>query len=74
MTNQTVLFDTRDFELAHGKRPRGFGSWAFSFDGRFVGVADPRVLWTSGMTFAQARKLARAEAKVRGASTVWVLS
>lgn len=26
--------ETREYEFAHGKKPRGFGNWAFIFDGQ----------------------------------------
>lgn len=58
-----IDFNTRDYELSHGKSPRGRGSWAFFFDRSMqVGTA----FWTPGSTtYAEAKKLARAEAKRR---------
>jgi hypothetical protein len=64
----TVYVNTREYEFAHGKRPRGEGGWAFFFNPRAeVGTA----CWFTG-TYAEARKAAVAEAKRRGAPEVWV--
>lgn len=74
------LFDTSAFERAHGRFPRGRGSWAFAFDldGRgasSVRVDDPCVWWAPGsLSFAEARRAAREEGLRRGASSAAVMS
>lgn len=65
---------TSDYLLSHGRQPRGRGTWAFSFDGPNVDSIDPRILWTPAASYAEAKKLARAEAAKRGACRIWVLS
>lgn len=66
MTNvQTVAphaveFNTRKFEAAHGKQPRGTGSWAFC-PRQFYDREDylDHCTWYTG-TYANAKKSARA--------------
>ena len=48
-------FNSDDYELLHGKTPRGYGHWAFNRDGQ----PDDKMQWFSG-TFAAAKKLAKA--------------
>lgn len=31
-----IVFDTKSFQVAHSKQPRGYGSWMFQFEGREV--------------------------------------
>lgn len=67
----TVEFVTRDYEFSHGRPPRGRGTWAFAFkhDGS---LAD--AWWAPGeLSYAEAKKLAAAEARARRVSRVWVL-
>lgn len=72
-----VRFDATEYTEAHGRKPRGRGAWAFAFDGATAraerGDYLSRVFWSTG-TFAEAKKAATAEARKRGASTVWVMS
>lgn len=63
-----VYFDTRDYRLTYGHEPRGRGSWAFIFGGSYG--HHPQFFPSS--TYAEARKLARAEAKRIGVSDVTV--
>jgi hypothetical protein len=63
----TVYVDTREFEVAHGRKPRGRGGWAFFFEYGQTGEA----FWANG-TYAEARRAAVAEAKRRGATDVFV--
>lgn len=66
-----VTFNTREYEFSHGKKPRGRGSWAFFFDDKTNNVAD--AFWTPGSTtYAEAKKMAKAEAVRRGARDVTV--
>jgi len=53
-------FSTRPFRMAHGKEPRGFGTWAFfpaadygTWDGDAL---DPRVQWVNASYYADAKK------------------
>lgn len=62
-----VHFDTSEYELSHGKTPRGYGSWAFEFS------VDRCVWWAPTGTFTAAKKAARAEAKRRSVEDVKVL-
>lgn len=56
---------TSRFEFDHGRKPRGFGMWAFFFEGE----TEPR--WFSG-TFGEAKKMAVAEARRHGVSRMRV--
>src|SRR5262245_28220024 len=65
-----VEIDTCDFERSHGRAPRGRGGWAFC-------TVNPRqadylnhVLWKNG-TYAEARRAAVAEAKLRGIEVLY---
>jgi hypothetical protein len=59
---------TAAFEFAHGKKPRGTGTWAFFFDG----ARDVRdAFWFTG-TFAEAKAKAVAFAHEHGHTTVSV--
>jgi len=42
-------FSTREFELSHGRSPKGRGSWAFEYDGQ-----EP-VFTPGGMTYLEAK-------------------
>ena len=33
MTNPIVTFNTRKYEMAHGKKPKGYGLWCFDVNG-----------------------------------------
>lgn len=56
----TVVFNTRKFETAHGKSPRGYGSWAFC-PAQFYGRSDEsaHIQWFTG-NYSDAKKSARA--------------
>lgn len=59
MTYQ-IDFSTREYEMAHGKAPKGRGSWAFCprqnyNDSNYL----DHTVWFSG-TYAEARKQAKA--------------
>ena len=74
-----VQFSTTLYQCAHGKAPRGFGSWAFSLGQDYdladelAGDGQPRVLWFTG-TYTAARKQAAAAARGRGFDRVLVCS
>lgn len=48
-------FDTREFEISHGRPPRGRGSWAFSFRRRYQDVTT-EVVFAPPSTYAEARR------------------
>ena len=50
----SIEVSTREYEFSHGKKPRGYGNWAFFFDGATdVGAAK----WFTGK-FSEAKKMA----------------
>lgn len=54
-------FATTDYEFAHGRSPKGRGSWAFSPVRNPDLASKTEVFWTPGSTtYAEARKLAKA--------------
>ncbi len=69
--NRNPIVNTMRFEFAHGKQPRGFGSWAFSF-----GLAAPTdyLFWVHQSNYSTARKLAVQHGRSMGASIVEVQS
>ena len=62
-----VEFHTTGYEFAHGRKPRGYGTWAFDF-GRGAEFIP------GSMTYGDARKAATAIAKERGVAHVEVCS
>lgn len=64
-----VLIETGPYYSSHLKQPRGRGSWAFALGSRH---AEP---WFApgSMTYAEARKLAKARAIELGVVAVYVL-
>jgi hypothetical protein len=65
-----VEVNTIDFEFAHGKKPRGRGSWAFSFEGR-----NSAPVWIPGsMLYTDARKAAVVLARALRVSVIHVCS
>ena len=56
----TTQFSTAEFEFSHGKKPRGFGSWAF-----FFGDSDA-AHFAPTSSFADAKRWAAKEAKAAG--------
>ena len=48
----TFDFDTREYSFSHGKEPRGYGSWAFEFEGK-----EP--VWAPTSTHADAKRWVR---------------
>ena len=63
-----VRVHTTDFEFAHGRKPRGEGTWAFFFDRR---ASVEQAFWATG-SFTEAKKQAVAEAQRRGFEDVFV--
>lgn len=66
--NEAVSVDTIRYKRSHGKEPRGTGQWAFYFD-RIGG--DP-IFTPTAMSYVDAVKWAKEEAKKAGKSTVYV--
>jgi hypothetical protein len=60
MTKTRVQFDTSEFERAHGRNPRGRGSWAFA-DAQHARRADylDFVFWFNG-SYGEAKRAAAA--------------
>lgn len=67
-----IEFVTTVFQSAHGKMPRGRGSWAFHPDAN-VDSSDSSIIWYSGM-YTDAKAFARQVAYERGWDTLVVLS
>lgn len=42
-------FDTRAYQFTHGRHPRGYGGWAFQFEGS-------RPVWAPPSTYAEAKR------------------
>ncbi len=57
---------------AHGRMPRGRGSWAFQIGSKITERNE--IFWTQCMTFTDAVKEAKAEAKRLGEFTITVLT
>ncbi len=64
-----IIVETRSYEAAHGKSPRGFGGWWFEIGGG-VTVQTGKF---QGM-YSEAKRRAIKWARERGATTVRVLS
>jgi len=66
--------ETHKFVAAHGKRPEGFGRWAFEMTGRTQtsGVTFKTTWWDTG-NFAMSALRALRQARETGATTVRVL-
>ena len=72
MTCKSVDVRTSSYELSHGKRPRGFGSWAFGLGERDPELED--IFWVHQKHYTPAMYQAVEEARRRGIHEVWVLS
>jgi hypothetical protein len=64
---------THRYQFAHGRAPRGFGSWAFhpNFN---VDATSPEILWVNQSTYGDAKKKAIAHFSVLGIPAVHALS
>lgn len=69
-----IVVDTQPYRSSHGAEPRGRGSWAFTFKPeRADGFTTTEEIWfTPSVTYAEARKMAIAQAKERKVTRVWV--
>lgn len=74
--NEAITVNTSYFEGSHGKKPSGFGSWAFSFDnaGNSADVTSKDTFWVRSSKYSDAVKKAKVEAKKRGAQQINVMS
>jgi hypothetical protein len=72
MNRSNVRVDTHGFQAAHGRAPRGRGTWAFGPD-RNTDACSDAMFWFNG-SFAEARAAAVAHFAARGVSTVHVQS
>lgn len=77
----TIEVSTRQYESNHGAKPRGRGTWGFMFDPSTPFPLDAEVWWAGfgtpagcSLTYGEAVKLAKAEARSRGASLIVVCS
>lgn len=63
---------TSEYEFAHGRKPRGKALWAFEF----TAGGERSMPWfvPGRLTYAEAKRLAVAEAKRRGALKIHVCS
>lgn len=61
----TIQIITTNYEFCHGKKPRGYGQWAFFFDNE----AEP--FWSTGK-YSEAKKMAVTYAVTKGFSVVKV--
>lgn len=70
-----VNFSTYSYRLAHGKEPRGRGSWGFCPTANY-GDGDylDHVVWSKPCSFAEAKKDAAALFRSKGISEVTVCS
>lgn len=72
MKREKLIVCVTDFINSHGKTPRGRGSWAFYFN------SDDDIWWSkdeigcSSMTYSEALKLAKKEARRRNATVITV--
>lgn len=62
---------TEEYECSHGKKPRGFGHWAFRFHQSWRSEAEPR-FYTG--TYGEAKQRAMRDAKAAGCTSMSVLS
>lgn len=62
-------FVTDDWEFTYGKRPYGYGNWAFSWQ-RHPDVLSNNILWCHG-TYGEAKKQARELLKWKQQNDNW---
>ena len=49
-----IQYSTREYEFSHGRKPKGFGSWAFEVD--LLDGAKPLTWWWNQSTLTEAKK------------------
>lgn len=68
----SVEFSTGAYEFSHGKKPRGFGMWAFHFGHSATRVCQVTEFTPSSMNYGAAKAWAVARAKAQGFTRVVV--
>lgn len=71
--NMKTRIETSRYQFAHGKAPRGHGSWAFHPDFN-VDASSAEILWVHRATFGEAKKAAVAHFSAKGTTSVHALS
>ena len=66
--NEAVRVETNRYERSHGKKPRGYGQWAFYFDDK---GGEP-IFTPKAMSYSDAVKWAKGEAKKAGKEYIYV--
>ncbi len=66
--NEAVRVETNRYERSHGKKPRGYGRWAFYFDDK---GGEP-IFTPKAMSYSDAVKWAKGEAKKAGKEYIYV--
>lgn len=61
----SIQVSTSEYEFSHGKKPRGYGQWAFFFDN------DKEPFWATGK-YGDAKKMAVAYAVTKKHSRIKV--
>jgi hypothetical protein len=69
-----VMVNTTGFEFAHGRRPSGFGSWAFEIGSSTTAGDLDNLFWVNQSLYSAARRAAVQEAARRGEYSVTVCS
>jgi hypothetical protein len=64
-----IEIETTDYEFEYGKKPSGFGSWAFAYR-RNADLSE--IFWVHG-NYALAKQVARQRAKTERQPTVHVM-
>jgi len=62
-----IYTNTRQYELAHGRTPRGVGSWAFE-------ILPGEVMWAHRSRYREARQVALHKAQQLGSYEIILLS
>ena len=65
MTKITFEFDTSAYERTHGKAPKGYGSWAFDWQGS---RRDPKPIWAPTSGNADAKRWVKEHIRLRAAT------
>lgn len=76
---QKITVDTTDYEFSYSKKPKGKGNWSFYLDETFpkgaIDYKSKKVFSVnSPMSYSEALKQAKIEAKRLGVSKIFVLS
>lgn len=71
--NMKARIATKHYQFAHGKAPRGTGSWAFH-PNPHVDSLSTEILWVHQATWGEAKKTAGAHFGAKGIDLVHALS